>query len=299
MIRRLRDLLFGRADPEGRREGGRPGDEGPLGDRPVPGSEADLRARYVTGAPSPQKTLDIFDGEWTSSLPGQLANLRAGTVRLFEDTRIDWFIERLGGVRDKAILELGPLEGGHTYMLERAGAASIVSIEANTRAYLRCLITKELLELRSARFLLGDFLDYLRGTKERFDACLACGVLYHMTAPAELISLIARVTDRVCIWTQYYDEALISHTSPLSGRIRGSETAEHEGFEHTLYTAEYEEEALRWEGFCGGGVPYRRLMTRDDILRCLEHFGLGEISIAFDNPDHQHGPAFALTAFRR
>ena len=53
------------------------------------------------------------------------------------------------------MLELGPLEGAHTYMLDRAGASEVVAIEGNTRAFLKCLITKELLSMPSARFLVG------------------------------------------------------------------------------------------------------------------------------------------------
>lgn len=295
LIRRLGGLLralgLGAAGRRRTRGGASDGDAASEGSGSIP-------AHYVTSAPGPQNALDIFGGEWSSRLPGDLANLEAGSLQLFADPRVDWFIDRLGGVGGKAILELGPLEGGHTYMLERAGAASIVAVEANTRAYLKCLITKELLGLERVRFLCGDFIEYLAGTEERFDACLASGVLYHMTRPAELIRLVARVTDRICLWTQYFDPELPPGSSPLCERIRGSEDTVYEGFHHTLYTVAYEEEALGWDGFCGGPAPFRRLMSRTDILRCLEHFGLGEIQVAFDDPDHEGGPAFALTAFR-
>ena len=90
---------------------------------------------------------------------------------LFEDERIAWFIEELGGVQNQSVLELGPLEAGHTYMLARAGAASVLGIEANPHAYLKCLIIREIMELRQARFLCGDFIKYLQTTEEKFD-CL-------------------------------------------------------------------------------------------------------------------------------
>src|SRR6187402_1626923 len=96
----------------------------------VPGRAAILDS-YVHAAPSPQLALDLFKGDWWSAVPG----LQAGSTPLFDDSRIRWAVEHLGGVTGRRILELGPLEGGHTYMLERAGAASVVAIEANTRAY--------------------------------------------------------------------------------------------------------------------------------------------------------------------
>ena len=73
-----------------------------------------------------------------------------------------WLVEQLGGVRDLSILELGPLEGGHTYWLEKMGAKSILALEANTRAFLKCLVVKEVYGLERAKFLCGDFMGFLR-----------------------------------------------------------------------------------------------------------------------------------------
>ena len=46
----------------------------------------------------------------------------------------------------KTVLELGPLEGAHTYQLHQRGA-NIVAVEASKQAYLKCLITKEIVGL--------------------------------------------------------------------------------------------------------------------------------------------------------
>ncbi|HEY9709972.1 MAG TPA: hypothetical protein V6D48_17330, partial [Oculatellaceae cyanobacterium] len=132
----------------------------PKGD--VDGSNLNILDKYVTSVPSPQNAFDIFKGEWSSKLPEPFAALQAGSAPLFEDPRIDWCNAQFGGFEGKTVLELGPLEAGHTYMIERLGAGEIVSIEANTRAYLKCLIVKELLELKHTRFLCGDFVEYLR-----------------------------------------------------------------------------------------------------------------------------------------
>jgi hypothetical protein len=140
--------------------------------------------QYTHAAPSPQAAIDIFKGEWTSQLP--LPDLNSGSLPVFEDPRIEWAVAQMGGVKGKTVLELGPLEGGHTYMLERLGAKSVVAVEANARAYLKCLIVKELLGLERAQFLYGDFLEYLRQTSPKFDVCIASGVLYHMREPIEL-----------------------------------------------------------------------------------------------------------------
>jgi hypothetical protein len=71
------------------------------------------------------------------------------SVLLFDDNRIKWFEQQCAGFAGKRILELGPLEGGHTCMLSRAGAASITSIESNTAAFLKCLIVQNTLTFKA------------------------------------------------------------------------------------------------------------------------------------------------------
>ncbi|MGB8688946.1 MAG: class I SAM-dependent methyltransferase [Microcoleus sp.] len=256
---------------------------------------------YVKSAPSVQNTLDIFQGEWASKLPGDLSLLNAGQSGLFEDGRITWAIEQLGGVTGQTILELGPLEAGHTYMLEKLGAASITAVEASTRAYLKCLIVKEVVGLRNAHFLCGDCVEYLRSNPGKFDTCFASGILYHMTNPAELIGLIAKVSDRVFIWTHYYDENIMRSTPYLSPRFAEKTAAEYQGFKHMLYRQEYGEYKgeVKAAGFCGGSSRFSNWMSREDIMSCLTYFGLTDIRINFDQPHTPHGPCFALVAMRR
>ena len=253
--------------------------------------------QYVTSAPSPQQVLDIFKGEWSSKLPEPLAELQAGSALLFEDPRIEWGVSQLGGVEGKTVIELGPLEAGHTYMLDHFGAAEIVSIEANTRAYLKCLIVKELLELKRARFLCGDFVEYLRTNERKFDVCIASGVLYHMRNPVELLALAAKVSDQIFVWTHYYDPAIISQNPKLATKFSSGMPAEYGGFQHTIYRQEYKS-ALKWGGFCGGTQEFSHWLSREDIIACLRHFGLNNIQISFEQPDHPNGPSFALTAVR-
>ena len=65
--------------------------------------------QYIASAPTPQNALDIFKGEWSSSLPKELGNLQAGDSGLFDDARIHWIAEQWGGLDNQTILELGPL----------------------------------------------------------------------------------------------------------------------------------------------------------------------------------------------
>lgn len=246
-------------------------------------------------APSKQNAINIFEGRWWSRFPEPFADLQAGSVALFEDPRIAWALTEFGDLRGKTVLELGPLEGAHSYMLERAGAESVVSIEANPEAFLKCLIVKETVGLARTHFVCGDFVEYLRGSPPRFDAALACGVLYHMVNPVELIGLLSGVTSRLFLWTHYYDAKLIAADRKLAGMFTGQPQSEHLGFRHTLFRYEY------WGSFgarqfCGGSRPHAHWMRRDEILACLRHFGFTDIRTNFEAPDHPDGPAWALVA---
>ena len=112
----------------------------------------------------------------------------------------DWANDRLralgSGFAEAEVLELGPLEGGHTYMFSQLGAREIVALEANGRAFLKCLVTKEVLGIERARFLLGNALPFLRENQRMFDVGVACAFLNHMLQPVEVIELLAREPSR-------------------------------------------------------------------------------------------------------
>ncbi len=260
-------------------------------------SRQKISDRYLMSAPSPQNALDIFKGEWWSRFPGAFSHLHGGEVGTFEDPRIAWALSEFGNVEGQSVLELGPLEGGHSYMLERAGFASVTAIEANPRAYLRCLVVKEIAGLTRTRFLAGDFVEYLRAAPPRFDAVVASGVLYHMANPAELIALLSRVTDRLFLWTHYYDAALISRKPKTAASFTGEYQAQYDGFSYKVFRQQYGR-SFGMRRFCGGSRPHSHWMPREDIIACLRHFGFDGIRTAFEEPDHAYGPAFALVALR-
>ena len=257
--------------------------------------------QYVITIPTVQNAIDIFKGEWTSKFlalpetsPFGSAVTSPGYTPLFEDSRIEWMLSQIGGCKDFSVLELGPLEGGHTYMLEQAGAKSILSVESNTRAFLKCLITKEVMNLKNASFVLGDFCEYLKNINGdvKYDLIIASGVLYHMKNPVRLLADISRHTEKVFLWTHYYDPDIIM-SSPVREKIGNPEKLEEGGFSCEAYRYEYKT-ALEWIGFCGGTDVYSRWIGKDDIIDCLKHFGFKKITIGFDHPDHINGPSFAL-----
>jgi hypothetical protein len=250
--------------------------------------------RYSNAFPHPQNALNIFQKDWRSRFPVPFQDLQAGETPLFEDLGVKWCIDLLGGVENKKVLELGPLEGGHTYLLHNAGAQSIVSIEAHPRAYLRCLIVKEILKLNRSEFLFGDFMEYLRQAPDQFELGLAVGVLYHMQQPVELLAKMAEKCNQLYVWTHYYDKNYCQ-TFLLKNRFSKTSVASYQGFEHKLYQYRYGS-ARKWSTFIGGPANTSHWLSKEDILNCCYHFGFKRIDINFEQVDHPHGPCFSFVA---
>jgi hypothetical protein len=254
------------------------------------------REAFVRVAPDAQSAVDAVPDDWASRLPQPLRDVRAGQVELFDDPRIRWAFERLGGVDDRTVLDLGPLEGGHSYMAHRGGARRVVGVEANRNAFLKCLVVKEVLELERCRFLCGDATQYLTATAESFDVCIACGILYHMVNPIELIDLISQRASRLVMWTHVYSPEALENAQ-LASRLGSPETVRYGDLEVRLCRHSYGLDN-RFAGFFGGVAPYSNWMVREDLMRTLDHFGWRDVEVAFDEPNHQNGPALALVASR-
>ena len=252
----------------------------------------------IPTATSEQKALDIFAGEWASALPRDFAHFRAGSATLFDDSRMHWGIKQLGGVAKKRVLELGPLEGGHSYMLEKAGARAVLGIEANPRAYLRCLVVKQILELQRVRFICDDFVPYLRTTHDFFDVVIARGVLYHQVHPMQMLADLARVTSSLFIWTHYFDAGLIENSALSLARFGVPEEREFAGLRYQQCEFSYDR-PRHANGFIGGPLPGSRWLSKADIIHGLRHFGFADIRVGFEEPRHPNGPSLAIVAKKR
>jgi hypothetical protein len=248
-------------------------------------------AKFEERPPSHANAIDIFAGRWATDLSKFNAAWRGGEAKLVNDPRPGYAARYLGCdgyLNEMTVLELGPLEGAHSYQLEQLGAARVLAIESNVEAYLKCLIMKEALGMKRAEFLLGDFNHYLRDCATRFDLVFACGVLYHMEDPLSLICGIARVTDRCLVWTHYFDEKRDNRRAAIPAAL--------DGFSGTYYRAEYQDRAQA--SFWGGNKPSASWMKREDILTAFRHFGLDEIKIIAEEPDSQPGPSITFAAQR-
>ena len=247
---------------------------------------------YVSSAPGREAAFRIFDGLWSCVVPGY----GLGTVPQFDDDSIRWLEGQCGGFKGKRILELGSLEGGHTYMLSQAGAAAITSIEANTNAFLKCLIVQNALKF-NADFMLGDFRPFLDTCTDTYDLLVASGVLYHMTEPVKLLQDMAKVSRSIYIWTHYYDADVVLNHEHLKKKFDSDPRVQHFGDREVISYKQSYLDALQWKGFCGGSAPTSYWLSKDSILGILSDLRF-QVAIGQDNKNHQNGPALTLFASR-
>lgn len=255
------------------------------------------RHRFAPGAPNAQDTVDIFAGQWVTAFPPELGVV-AGQVNHFDpdvDPRVPWVQSQLpDGLAGMRVLELGPFEGYQTAVLEWAGA-SVVAVEGSETAYLKCLVVKELLDLR-AHFLYGDMLEYLEASDETFDIVWASGILYHQTDPIGLLERIAAKSGRVFLHTHYFDaDQLPAEVRESRFDAKRDVIVEWHGRAIRLHCYDYAADPTT-NGFAGGPRPFALWMEREDIEFVLAELGLSEITYGVVDPTNPAGPGFFLLA---
>jgi hypothetical protein len=254
--------------------------------------------KFECRRPSHQNAVDLFRGTWASYLGEVFHGITDTGFGCFfaHDDRPRWAAQTLGhdGRFDgMSILELGPLEAAHTYQMERLGAHRILSIEANADAFFKCLIVKEIAGMTRTCFLYGDFVEFLRTTNARFDVIFCSGVLYHMADPIELIELIARATDKVFVWTHYYDED--HYPGPPRNPPRTVEIdPRYPDVEHYVFLRPTDTGPQFW----GGNVSRSVWLRRSDILRQFERVGFNYCHVFQEDINHGNGAAITFAASR-
>ena len=259
----------------------------------APGRDDDVFAQYVGEFPTHQNAVDAIPG-WVTKFPPEF-NLSAGTMEAYSDPRVQWALAVFGDLQGRDVLELGPLEGGHSHMLDNAGAV-VDAIEANKLAFMRCLIAKEVYKMRNVSFFLGDFVRWLRSKEKTYDLIVACGVLYHMPRPLELLELISTRTSAVYLWTHYISESEASDDdSGAPGTMAPIEVERFRNLEVRSQLMRYHA-AEQNPAFCGGMRDAHRWLNGNDIVAVLRTLGFSTIEFNHLNPAHQNGPAMSIFA---
>lgn len=269
--------------------------------REVAGMSFTVNAKpFVDAAPSVVNAVEIFSGEWACRFPAGFPPFRGGgTAAAFEDPRLFWAAEALarqgGSLAGAKVLELGPLEAAHTCMLSQAGAREILAVENNPRAFLKCLVVKEVLRLDRARFILGDAIKFLHANRDTFDVGVASAFLNHLVNPVEAIALLAGCCRALFFWNVVYDESLFLKQPALRPTFGPPRPLVQAGFAHTLYPHSYGEVG-DYSTFWGGSHASCSWMLPGDILQALRHFGFTRLEHRLE--DSSYGKALAVVAVR-
>jgi hypothetical protein len=255
---------------------------------------------FINRSPCAQNAVDLFES-WASRFPEE-AGVTAGQAGLFDDPRVIWADQKLKeitgtGFEGKSVVELGPLEGGHSFMLSRLGVRRLDAVEANAIAFLKCLVAKEILGMPNVHFLLGDAVTYLAersGDEEAsYDIGFCCGFLYHLTDPVGLIRLLSLTCRRIYLWTITHHPSLFEKQPAMAERFGPPQPTVSHGFAHTLHPHFYGD-SFKVHKFLGGTAPQACWMTSADIVGALRHFGF--TSIIETEEDNPYGVALSLVA---
>ena len=122
-------------------------------------------------------------------------------------------------------------------------------------------------------------------------------MLYHLTDPLKALRAIARSTDRLFLWTHYFD-ADVCRAIPEHGLRFAGEVELVDGDVRAVGHRYQYLHALRSARFMGGTRSEARWLTRADLLRVLRELGFDQLEVGFEERAHHHGPSIAIAARR-
>jgi SAM-dependent methyltransferase len=190
------------------------------------------------------------------------------------DVRLRWLQQHFPEAR--SILELGSLEGGHSFALASwPHVDQVVAVEGRQANLKRARFVQSVLGQDKVRFVQANLERLDLSSLGRFDAVLCLGLLYHLPQPWRLLRRIGRVARGLLLWTHYCEDQ------------RASVTREH--YRGRLYREWF----FAFEALSGLS-PASFWPTREALLLMLSESGFTRTVILEDDPRHEHGPAITL-----
>lgn len=190
------------------------------------------------------------------------------------DDRLRCFFQRFP--RARRVLELGCLEGGHTFPLA-AAAREVVAIDVQAGNLEKCRWLTAVLGTRNIRWVEADLETDALDSLGRFDVIYCSGLLYHLQEPWSLLRRAAPLTRAIFVWT---------HTAPPDrplcerGGYLGVEIGEPR-YDHPLK----------------GMRPTSFWPSQPELVRMLRDCGFTRIDILDDSLGTDAGPGVLLAAY--
>jgi hypothetical protein len=197
-------------------------------------------------------------------------------TRFGDDHRLKYILYFLD-VRDCRTLELGPLTGYHSVIVEKLGVRENVAVEGREENYRQCLRVTERYRLERTTFVLQD-IEALYSARAQatfsgpFDLVLCLGVLYHLPDPARALEWLRAQAPVLFLSTHYVEPAEMQRYS-------------RDVFPDVPYT--YRGRSYRAKQFpeSGLGDPYSGLsrhslwLYEEDLIRMIQDAGYGKIHL--------------------
>jgi SAM-dependent methyltransferase len=128
-----------------------------------------------------------------------------GSFDAMNDGRISQFFQYFPNV--STILELGALEGGHSFALaNRPVVKRVTATEGRPLNMQKALFVQGLMRAEKVEFLQVNLENFDLLTLGTFDAVFCSGLLYHLPEPWTLIQRCAQVSPNLFLWTHYAGE---------------------------------------------------------------------------------------------
>jgi SAM-dependent methyltransferase len=175
------------------------------------------------------------------------------------------------------ILELGSLEGGHSFSLaSRPFVTSVVALEGRAANIEKALFVQKLVDAGNVKFIEANLQTINLSNFGQFDAVFCSGLLYHLPKPWELIHECSQVSPNLFLWTQYAREK--EARMVLNG-----------------YRGKWYHEGGRLDPLSGLSKKSFWL-TLGSLITLLTQHGYKEITLIDNNLEHPHGACITLAA---
>ena len=200
-----------------------------------------------------------------------------GGISASGDARVDQFFHF--APNPATILELGSLEGAHSFILaQHPGVKRVVALEGREVNLRKSRFVQELLQVRNVEFGQANLEHADLSEFRNFDAVFCCGLLYHLPQPWKLIERLAAIAPVLFIWTQYAAE---NEAHDVGQGLRGK-----------IHVEGGPDEPL------SGLSATATWLTLDSLRELLAASGYGSVDVIHDDPAHANGPAVTIGATR-